>query len=119
MGGSLCSPECACLTFASCGLSSTPATPPAPTVFTLSRVSPLKERAESSLTLYMPAGPFVGGAWVLNPRAAPVALTDGIGVFPLSPKTPTALIPRPVSEPAAHGEQAAVGLSERGRGYPP
>lgn len=41
--GSLCSPECACLTFVSCGLSGTPSPPPptppplSPAVFTLSR----------------------------------------------------------------------------------
>ena len=60
--GSLCSPECACLTFVSCGLSGTPSPPPptpppSPRPYLLDlEPSPLKERAEASLTLCAPRG---------------------------------------------------------------
>lgn len=88
--------------------------PPSPTVFTLSRVSPLKERAESSLTLCVPAGPSaaepaLGTQQLLEAQG--IGLTDGIGVSCVSscPSPPqkkknqnqlTAPIPRLVSAAA-------------------
>lgn len=107
--------------------------PPSPTVFTLSRVSPLKERAESSLTLCVPAGPSaaepaLGTQQLLEAQG--IGLTDGIGVScvsscPVPPPKKKKSKPTHSAHPAAglrgsraHGEPAVVGLSERARGYP-
>lgn len=58
---------------------------------------------------------------VLNPTAAGVALTGGVGVpSPRKKKTPPHSARPAAGLPASreHGEPAAVGLSERARGYP-